>query len=107
MDVKFEGQNVDRHLDMTLHNEQCLPDNTPPWPYLDEMSVEDAEKCKKDQEKEQAACGYDQEKKEYTKSADECCKDPKCQSARKCMLVPYNKGKSCCEGDSGHHLVED
>ena len=35
MDVKIEGQNVDRHLDQMLHNEQCNPANTPPMVYQD------------------------------------------------------------------------
>jgi Domain of unknown function (DUF4150) len=33
MDVKIEGQNVDRHLDMTLPNEQCQPADGPPLPH--------------------------------------------------------------------------
>jgi hypothetical protein len=36
-DVKIEGCNVDRHLDMTIHNEQCNPADTPPMAYADEM----------------------------------------------------------------------
>lgn len=39
MDVKFEGENVPRHLDLTLHNEASLPANTPTWPYLDGMTL--------------------------------------------------------------------
>ena len=39
MDVKIEGCNVDRHLDLTVHNEQSSPPNSPPWPYIDEMSA--------------------------------------------------------------------
>jgi hypothetical protein len=35
MDVKFEGQNVPRNLDLTGHNEASEPPNTPPWPYID------------------------------------------------------------------------
>jgi hypothetical protein len=38
MDVKFEGENVDRHLDMTLHNEQCQPAQGP-GTYADSMAV--------------------------------------------------------------------
>ena len=38
MDVKFEGENVPRHLDLTGHNEASEPTNTPPWPYVDSMS---------------------------------------------------------------------
>jgi hypothetical protein len=39
MDVKFEGQNVPRHLDLMGHNEASQPPNTPPWPYLDGMTL--------------------------------------------------------------------
>src|SRR6266853_972978 len=38
IDVKFEGENVPRHLDLTGHNEASDPPNTPPWPYVDGMS---------------------------------------------------------------------
>lgn len=38
MDVKYEGENVSRHLDLTGHNEASDPPNTPPWPYLDTIS---------------------------------------------------------------------
>jgi Domain of unknown function (DUF4150) len=38
MDVKFEGENVPRHLDLMGHNEASDPPNTPPWPYLDGMA---------------------------------------------------------------------
>jgi hypothetical protein len=31
MDVKFEGENVVRHVDMTTHNHASPPSNTPPW----------------------------------------------------------------------------
>lgn len=48
MDVKFEGQNIPRHLDMTLHNEMCSPANTPPWLYLDGMTIPATDpRCKK------------------------------------------------------------
>lgn len=36
MDVKIEGENVDRSLDMTTHNHMSkIPGNTPPTPYVD------------------------------------------------------------------------
>jgi hypothetical protein len=35
MDVKFEGENVVRHFDLTTHNHASQPSNTPPWPYAD------------------------------------------------------------------------
>jgi hypothetical protein len=39
MDVKFEGENVPRHLDLMGHNEACNPTDTPPWPYIDDMTL--------------------------------------------------------------------
>ena len=35
MDVKFEGENVVRHLDITTHNHASFPGNSPTWPFLD------------------------------------------------------------------------
>ena len=41
MDVKVEGENVVRHLDLTTHNHMSsMPGNTPPWPYTDYMSFD-------------------------------------------------------------------
>jgi hypothetical protein len=39
MDVKVEGENVVRMLDLTTHNHASVPGNTTPWPYIDEMSA--------------------------------------------------------------------
>lgn len=39
MDVKVEGENVVRNLDLTTHNHGSVPGNTTPWPYIDEMSA--------------------------------------------------------------------
>jgi uncharacterized protein DUF4150/HNH/endonuclease VII toxin of polymorphic toxin system len=41
MDVKFEGANVDRHLDMTVHNEQSMPAQTPPFSFAQRMAMMD------------------------------------------------------------------
>lgn len=38
MDVKVEGENVVRHLDITTHNHLKMPGNSPPWIYLDTMA---------------------------------------------------------------------
>jgi RHS repeat-associated protein len=43
MDVKIEGENVDRHLDLTTHNHaSSMPGNTPPMAYIDEMAMPSA-----------------------------------------------------------------
>jgi hypothetical protein len=39
MDVKAEGENVVRHLDLTTHNHASPQTNTGPFPHLDKMSV--------------------------------------------------------------------
>ena len=109
MDVKVEGENVVRMLDMTTHNHASMPGNSPPWPYLDEVAAPGVTKaCQNDKDKEKQACS---DNTGNYKSSDECCKDPKCQEARKCMLVPYGKSGSpnCCqvpEKQQAHHLVE-
>jgi uncharacterized protein DUF4150/HNH/endonuclease VII toxin of polymorphic toxin system len=56
MDVKFEGENVPRHLDLTLHNEMCNPANTPPWPYADRMAMAMVKGCDGQREKVKNAC---------------------------------------------------
>jgi hypothetical protein len=38
MDVKFEGENVDRHLDLTTTNHASDPGDAPPWPFQDGMA---------------------------------------------------------------------
>jgi hypothetical protein len=105
MDVKVEGENVVRMLDMTTHNHGSLPGNSPPWPYIDEVAAPGiTEACKDDKSKEEAACkGADGQ---YKSKAD-CCSDPKCQEARNCMLVPYQGSGSpnCCTGKTAHHLI--
>ena len=58
MDVKFEGENVVRHMDMTTGNHASPQANAAtPWPYLDEMSVtNETGDCAKDIKKEKTAC---------------------------------------------------
>jgi Domain of unknown function (DUF4150) len=100
MDVKFEGQNVPRNLDLTLHNEMCIPANTPPWPFVASMTAGTGEDpCEQEKSNETAACG--------SKSEAEACADENCQNARQCKLVPYGGSGSpnCCDTHTGHHLI--
>lgn len=127
MNVKVEGKNVVRHLDLTTHNHASMPGNTPVWPYMDSMSMDDYRtKCEKDVTKEMTACS------DYTPygEKDPCAELPPqgnmrnfadaaayadhvaahdCLSARRCQLVPKeptDKQPGCCPGQTGHHLVE-
>jgi hypothetical protein len=73
MDVKIEGQNVVRHLDLTTHNHASQPGQTPPWPYADTMAF-DAETTKKDcteghSWKEISREGIDETKKKNSEEA--------------------------------------
>ena len=59
MDVKIEGENAVRHLDLTTHNHGSVPGNTPTWPYIDQMAMggfDNDGPCKEDIIKEQEAC---------------------------------------------------
>jgi hypothetical protein len=39
MDVKFEGANVDRHLDLTTSNHASYPAGTPPFPEMEKLAL--------------------------------------------------------------------
>ena len=43
--VKFEGQNVVRHLDLSTHNHASAPGQTPPHPYLDSSAIGNPPEC--------------------------------------------------------------
>jgi hypothetical protein len=45
MDVKVEGENVVRMMDLTTHNHASMPGNTPPWPYTDAIAPPDVAPC--------------------------------------------------------------
>lgn len=135
MDVMVEGENAVRNLDITTHNHGSVPGNSPTWPYIDEVAAPGiTEKCAEDKKKEEDACkdcapkkadGPDPcatadkslvngvSKPKTASGADDYSKEimaNDCLKARRCSLQPYNKTKDgkpgCCEGQTGHHLVE-
>lgn len=61
MDVKVEGENVVRNLDLTTHNHASDPGQTPPWPYADGASIAPDDKCKKEKKKMRKACAPEKE----------------------------------------------
>jgi hypothetical protein len=107
MDVKFEGENIVRHFDLATHNHMSKPGQTPPWLYQDSQQLEPIEECRKEVARKNAAC-----KDKPTK--DEQCSDAACRNAKKCILVSKRQADSsakdspvaCCDGETGHHLVE-
>lgn len=130
MDVKIEGQNAVRHLDLTTNNHASMPGDTPVWPYLDESAIGDEDHvCAGDIKKEKDACSdYKPHgpKNPCVKSVLGITGKPsgstdsgqadrlgdkaaanECLAARRCALQPYNSTKShCCPQQTGHHLIE-
>jgi hypothetical protein len=99
MDVKVEGENVVRHMDMTTHNHASEPPQTPPWMHVDEMSPAVRKKCAGEINKAEGAC--------KGKTPSKC--GAACKKAQKCLLVPKGNDKeACCKPHTtGHHMIED
>ncbi|RCX31123.1 PAAR-like domain-containing protein [Thioalbus denitrificans] len=122
MDVKVEGENVVRNLDLTTHNHASLPGNSPTWPYLDEVAFtspkSDSNPCADVAREVQEKCGKHVKKTKSGKnpgsvkrsqSIDAMCGDPGCAQARKCVLSPETPN-NCCQGSDGktmtpHHVI--
>jgi hypothetical protein len=122
MDVKVEGENVVRHLDLTTHNHASTPGDTPPWPYADEFAGKPGNPCKSEMEEADKACKNVVVKTKSTnrvvksKTREKLC-DPnnadakECRKRLKCRLEPQDDGSDenavgCCPGEQAHHLVE-
>jgi len=113
MDVKVEGQNVVRHLDMTTHNHMCSPGNGPLWAHIDSMAKGMDGKCKEQLDEAAEACKEPDGSLEVTVKTAEgndqkqrICED-KCEEAMKCVMVPKSKDKKlcCAPANTGHHVV--
>jgi Domain of unknown function (DUF4150) len=101
MDVKFEGENVPRHLDLTGHNEASDPSNCPPWLYSDKAAMGGSDPCKEVRDEVDEKCPG----KEFNKGSPDCSKD--CCDAKKCAMSPYGRVPKCCDGKTKHHFVPD
>jgi Toxin PAAR-like domain/GHH signature containing HNH/Endo VII superfamily nuclease toxin 2 len=100
MDVKVEGENVDRHLDLTTNNHGSPQANeAAPWPFVDSSTLASDHPCKDEKKKEEEACGK-------TSSPPNPCTQ-KCKAARRCHLTPYDGTSSpnCCDPEVAHHIV--
>lgn len=114
MDVKFEGENVVRHLDLTTHNHASPLANSPPWLYNDMIAFEmsDGKVCEDQEEKAKEKCKDAKQRQRKTKKGNmvddglNCSEE--CKKAKACLLRPKKADKKfCCHADTtGHHLVE-
>lgn len=99
MDVKVEGENVVRMMDLTTHNHASAPGQTPPMLYQDLIAFGDPVACMGDSNKANTACAGC--------STDTCTQD--CRDAQACLLVAKKdaKDKCCKPNTTGDHLIED
>jgi hypothetical protein len=119
MDVKIEGENVVRHMDLTTHNHGSFPGNTTTWPYLSSQSPKKDEACGEEHDRQKKACdGVDdpcgcvgkekpsgrKDSPEAGNLADQTAAN-KCSAARRCMLQRYEPN-GCCPPQTPHHLIE-
>ncbi len=66
MDVKAEGLNVARHLDLMTHNHASPGGNTPAQVYFDDPSNRASNACKDELDRINKACKEDEEGEEHT-----------------------------------------
>jgi hypothetical protein len=118
MDVKVEGENVVRNLDITTHNHASPPGNSPTWPYIDAANISPDHPCAESVQKEKAACDPNanppgcqprmvtNSNGEQVQSGNNCTKE--CAEARACALPKYKDDKKvCCHPNTtGDHIVE-
>jgi Domain of unknown function (DUF4150)/GHH signature containing HNH/Endo VII superfamily nuclease toxin 2 len=107
MDVKVEGENVVRHLDMTTHNHGSTPPNALPTVYQDMLAALPAD-CATEKSEFETKCASATVDGDKVKNCSDDCK-----KAQKCILVPKKLDKKFCCGEStdndertGDHLVE-
>ncbi|CAN1600867.1 DUF4150 domain-containing protein [Pseudomonas sp. B21-028] len=110
MNVKFEGENVVRNMDLTTHNHGSTA-NTLTWPYLDAVAMADPENpCVKSGNVKKVKAACPPPAKSLSRGAIPGPADntsPECCEARKCMLVPNSPKSRCskCGGKTPHHPV--
>jgi hypothetical protein len=119
MDVKYEGKNVVRHLDLTTHNHASFPGNSPTWPFLDTQAFAGGGECSAVAKSLQDHCAdkaVKNKKGQVTSrtrkaSLKKMCADKDCRKALQCVLTQKSPN-NCCPGPNGkkptpHHVVPD
>jgi len=120
MDVKVEGENVVRMLDLTTHNHASQIGNSPTWPYIDEaaFAADSTHPCREivkqlednDCQRHVKANTFSTGRVNQAGAAKAICEDPKCRDAMKCVLTPKNPSNCCPPKPGGkaptpHHVV--
>ena len=130
MDVKIEGENVDRHFDTTTDNHASpVANEAIPWPFVDSMTADQKQACRKDIRQEKEAC---KDYKPHKKNGKDVCEEAglssaftrgksattmrmraasanRCSAARRCRLVKFSATPDgivgCCPAQTPDHLV--
>lgn len=117
MDVKFEGNNVVRHLDLTTSNHRSeIANESAPMPEQESQTTPTFDDCEDYEKHEREACKDSEQRyvtatKEdgttYEKPDGRDCSD-ECKEAKSCILKSKKDDKTfCCHpAKTGHHLVE-
>lgn len=127
MDVKVEGKNAVRHMDIGTHNHGSQVGNSPPWPYIDSAAFDGSGDCKGVAKKIKENCSIENENGEKVlalvyqksnkdkidrlKSMEKLCKtnDGKCKEAMSCVVSPFSPNNCCPDGNGDqptpHHIV--
>jgi len=95
MDVKFEGENVVRHLDLTTHNHASPTPNTPPIAFTDRMALLKVSDCDAEQTEIEKKCDPPEEK----------AKCPDTSSVDAAMAARDALPKGSKERDSANQVV--
>ena len=111
MDVKVEGENVVRNFDLTTHNHNPPPGNSPPWMYVDSMAPPPLDHpCHDEIVAAQDECKNTKMVPNASgKSQVRDCKGTDCARCMACIMVPKSKDKKlCCHPENtGHHFIQD
>jgi len=131
MNVRIEGENAVRMMDITTHNHGSFPGNSPTWPYIDEMafSANSKHPCASLARNLENSCASKAQPFIKTNKAGKSylpphnrkaatlamCNDEKgqsdCRECLKCVLTPKSPNH-CCSEHGGqqptpHHIVPD
>lgn len=105
MDVKVEGQNVPRHLDLTTHNHASKPPNAMITAFIAKLTTGNEKSCGDEKKDCADKC---KSATPHPEGGMDCSKSPGCAKAKACCLAGKDQDKDfCCHPNTtGHHLIE-
>lgn len=135
-DVKIEGENAVRHLDIMTHNHASDPGGTPPWPFADAAALKPGGDCAKENAAIKKHCNPEKDwkkncptppahpgpkpkarsqhakyKADYKKYISEFPGFAKKCKDNKCInarkcMMSPYVPSQCCDGQTGDHLID-